>query len=251
MNLLELKATVAAYHHVGVEELTKGPVDLFIVAANNARKELEQLHDFELCRCVAELDIDGVAGGALTDAVITPAGVFSGIKELTDVSGMRLNGEYVPLDLTRADISLERDRYELELSNDFWPENRYPSDAQFLNRSGAATLALLGNTLYNWPRRLETTDTPFSTTLNCIGWLKDYTQDQLLAETAVAQDFILDVGFSYLQWTIIIELNYLFQTYVPRQEGNVGSPTAMKQEALRKLILWDSFLIDPNSTRSR
>lgn len=253
MNLLQLKATVAAFHGKEPEDLTKGPVDLFLVAANNARKKAEKSHNFNEARCTAILDIDGVSGGALVDAVVSPTGVFSTVREILTISGLRNAGDFVPLDFTRPEVNQERDRYELELSDEFWPSNRYPSDSQVLNRTGNAALVLRGGSIYRFPQISGTAGgEPLTVYIEGYGWLNDYTETQLDNDVdGAAEDFLIDHGFEFLQWEIIIELNYIFHTYVFRQEGNVGSPDKKRDEAWADLIRWDTYLVDPNSTRSR
>jgi hypothetical protein len=255
MNLLQLRATVAAYHRKEPADLIKGPVDLFLVAANNAKKKAEKNHNFNEARCTAVLAIDGVTGGALSSATIAPVGVFSGIKEILDISGLRAGGEFIPLDFTRPEVNIERDRYELELSDTFWPNNRYPSDAQVINRRGNAALVLRGGSIYRFPQFSPTMSSggeALTVYIEGYGWLKDYTETQLDGDADGApEDFLLDHGFEFLQWEIIIELNYIFHTYVFRQEGNVGSPDKKRDEAWADLIRWDTYLVDPNSTRSR
>lgn len=345
MTLATLKAVCAAYHEKAVGDLTVNSTDLFLVAANNARKNAEQLHDFEASRVLATLSIDGVTGGRLADAVIegtnsdqvtvtgtltpdatgvytvqgsfagyplyildaaTPyflyynatyssyiisnvfsagavsarwvpspvllvpsgtyvaggtstgnatatrsfASVFSGIKSVVAVQGIRSDGLYVPLDLTRADISIERDRYELELTDNMWAAGRYPSDAQFLAMHGGAhSLVLRGGSIYHYPRVASSSDSPLEIAIEGIGWLRDYVAADLLEN--VPSDFLVEHGYAYLQWSIIIELNHLFKTFVPRQEGNLGAPENMKAEAWRDLLLWDAYSVDANITRSR
>jgi hypothetical protein len=345
MNLAKLKAIVAAYHQKTIDDLTVDSTDLFLVAANNARKNAELLHDFELSRVTATLDIDGVSGGRLADAVMMESGLvtvtgtlspdaagsyvrngsfdgyalytksgattfflyynsaassyvisttlstgavtnkwvptepqtlvsgtyaaegantgaatvlasslsFSGIKEVVALSGLRNSTDFVPFDFTRADVSIERDRYELEISDDLWGRSwRYPSDADLLNRAGGSTIALRGGGLYIFPRRNVTTSaTPLTVYIEGYGWLKDYTEDMVDDDTAEPQDFLLEHGFEYLQWDIIIKLNPVFQTFVPRQEGNPGPPSREREEAWRNLILWDSYMVDSHSTTSR
>lgn len=253
MNLIQLKAAVAAYHSVEVEELTQGPVDLFLVALNNVRKKAEKRHNFGLTRCTGVLDIDGVNGGSLSDATIMPANMFSGIKEVIALSGLNVSQQFVPLDFTRADIEIERERYEIELSNNFWPTDRYPSDADVLRNVGAGTLVMRGNTIYNFPRmQTSAGNVPLTVYIEGYGWLLDYTDDDLDGniDELGPKDFLVEHGFEFLQWATIIELNWKFQTFVPRQEGNVGSPEAMRQEAWKDLLLWDTYQ-DVNLTRSR
>lgn len=253
MNLVQLKAMVAALHQRNPEDLQQGSVDLFLVAANNARKKAEKLHDFNEARCTAVLDIDGVEGGALSAAVIAPTGVFSGVKSILTISGLRAGGEFVPLDFTKPEVSQERERFELELSNEFWPSARYPSDSQVLNRLGNASLVLRANTIYRFPQ-ISGADSgePLTVYIEGFGWLDDYTVDQLDEDAeGDAEDFLVEQGFEFLQWEIALELNYIFHTFVFRQEGNAGSPEKKRDEAWRDLLIWDSNLVDPNATRTR
>ena len=62
MNLTTLKTICAAFHQKLPADLTIGGVDMFLNAANLARKGAEQLHSFEYSRVTAELDIDGEKG---------------------------------------------------------------------------------------------------------------------------------------------------------------------------------------------
>lgn len=255
MNLATLKGVCAAFHDKEPADLIQGSVDLFLVAANNARSGAEMDHDFEYTRTTASLAIDGVTGASLDDAVFDQPGVFAGVKSILDVSALRANGVYVPVPFSRADVAIERDRTEIELSGDEYPsDNRYPSDADFLRTRGTYGVVQRGKMLYRFPRVSVLTPgetNPIPLYLECYGWLKEYTSAQLEDYNATAQDFILDVGFDFLQWSIIIELNYKYHTFVPRQEGNVGSPEKMQKESWNSLIQWDSYLIDPQSTRSR
>lgn len=70
MTLAQLKILVAAYLGKTPTDLTVGGVDLFLVAANNARREAEQLHNFEMSRISGTLNIDGTAGGQLSAIAI-------------------------------------------------------------------------------------------------------------------------------------------------------------------------------------
>lgn len=183
-------------------------------------------------------------------ATVTAANAqWASIKEITNLTGLRSNGEYVPLDFTRSDISIERDRTELEFVDDYWPSTRYPSDAMRLSRGGSASIVQRGSSLYIYPQTTDTSETPLSVTIEAYGFLSDYTSANL--SDAEPTDFLLQYGYDYMKWACVCELNYLFQTFVPRQEGVLSPPEAKRQEAWRNLILWDSFMVDANSTRSR
>ena len=254
MNLATLKAAVAAYHEKDVADLTKNSVDLFLVAANNARKNGEKLHTFEGTRCTAELDIDGVLGGRFTDAVINPPKVFARIKEVLGVSIRRGNIWY-PCDFSRADIIKERERSNLELDWHMGPQNRYPSDSEFLWNQGFNKIVQRGNGLFIFPEVAQScTDSTgcgkIRVKLECYGFLADYVVEDLTNPDEF--DIFLEHGDTYLQWACIHELNYLFQTFVPRQEGNViPSPKDMRDEAWRDFLLWDTYQADAHITRTR
>ncbi len=107
---------------------------------------------------------------------------------------------------------------------------------------------LRGQSLYVYP--LDTISTsPLSVTLEAYGQLADLTTTNL--SDVIPSNFFLLHGAQYFQWAIICELNYYFQTFVPRQEGVISAPEQKKEEAWHDLILWDTYLIDPNSSRSR
>ncbi len=255
MNLATLKATVANYHEKLVADLTRNGVDLFLVAANNARKNAEKLHTFEGTRCLAELDIDGVLGGRLSSCLFNPT-TFSRVKEIIGVSILRQNNVWSPVDFSRADIEKERERSALELDYSAWPMNRYPSDSQFEWARGFNKVVQRGGGLFLFPEtgtlcsNNSAQPCKIRVRLECFGFLADYTTEDLTRDEEF--DIFLEHGDSYLQWACIHELNYLFQTFVPRQEGNViPSPKDMRDEALKDLILWDTYQVDSHITRTK
>lgn len=345
MILSTLKSVCAAYHKQATSALTSNGVDLFLVAANNVRRNKgELLHNFEYARCVATLDVNGVTGGNLDDAVIanndattvvvtgtlspnlvgsytrqglfsgydlfilagaTPAflyfnatlatyilsttlstgsvanafipspiqttylgtfvhggtytgtativggdaGVFSKVKEIVAVSRMRPDGTYIPLDFTRSDIPIERDRTELEFSDNLFPYLRYPSDARINARGTSSSMIQRGRRLEIHPFYAGNEDTTFNVRLECYGLLNDYTATDL--SDTQPSDFFVEYGAEFMQWSIINELNYLFKTFVPRTEGNLAPADAKAADAWRDLLLWDTYQVDANSTRSR
>lgn len=345
MTLSSLKSVCAAYHKQATSALTVGGIDLFLVSANNIRRNKgELLHNFEYARCTATLDVNGVLGGSMDDAVIdnnnattvvvtgtlvpdltgtytkqgqfssydlyvkegtTPAFLyynaaltnyilsttlstasisnafipspvqtthigtfvhagtytgtatvaggdsarFSKLKEIVAVSRMRPDGTYIPLDFTRSDIPIERDRTELEFSDNLFPYLRYPSDARINARGTSSSMIQRGRRLEIHPFYAGNDSTTFSVRLEAYGLLRDYTADNL-ADTGPT-DFFVEYGAQFLQWSIINELNYLFKTFVPRTEGNLQAPETKAADAWHDLLVWDTYQVDSNSTRSR
>ncbi len=249
MTLSNLKKVCAAYLGKATADLTIDSVDMFLIAANNVRRNAELLHDFEYARVTATLDIDGAAGGLLSAAVIQGSFTrWNGIKSITAVERGRSDGSYIPLDFTSYDSAVERERTELELSSDLWPSARYPSDAQYLARGSTSSIVQRNGALYIYPAG-PATNPDLSVLISGYAWLDDYVTADLSAITEL--DFMLEFGSRYMMWAIICELNHIFMRFVPRQEGVLAPPEKAREEAWRDLVMWDEYLVDPAATVSR
>lgn len=341
MTLANLKAVCAAYHKKTIDELTQNGVDLFLVAANNARRNAELRHNFEFARVLASLDIAVPLGGSLADATVSESsgyGTFVGIREVVAVTRESSAGYQLPVDFTRADMALERERTILDQDSDCWPVNRYPSDADLLRRGGYGGVVQRGSRLFIYPAPQDSANGPVSVVLQGYGWLADYLATDLVPtgtivtgtltpnaigtftfvgvgdntyntyarfgadpyisyisggfwriarmggstnalwtgpaataspvgsyiagsgatgtatvalSAASSPDFFLLYGASYLQWEIIIELNYYFKSFVPRQEGNLASPEKQRDASWNAFLEWDSYQVDSNVTKYR
>lgn len=64
-------------------------------------------------------------------------------------------------------------------------------------------------------------------------------------------DYFLTTGFNYMQWQTIVELNYLIQRFVPRQEGNLNPPEKLAEMALEKLIRDDTNAVESGYSEVR
>lgn len=241
MNLYDLKNVCAAYHNKVAADLTIDGVDLFLLAANNAKKSAERLHNFELEWIKATISVDYITGGLFSAATILPADIFSGIKEILSVSGT-VNNCVVPIRFTRPK--------GVPQSYD-WNIPRYPTDGQVTTSGSSCPFGLVfrGDQINIYPTQTTAGTLPIN--IEGYGWLNDYDAIMVADDDADPQDFLISYGFDFLQWSIIIELNYVFQTFVNRQEGNVGVPTKMRDDAWEDLIDWDSNRIDPHIRDTR
>lgn len=235
---------------VATSALTVDGEDLFLSAANNAKNNALLLHNFSATRVRATLDIDGETGGALADAVIVgdDADLYTGVREILAIQRVNADGSFVPLALTRTDIAIERDRYMDEVSDEDWYERRYPSDSFILDRRGCGTLVFRGRRLFIYPITIALGG-PLAVSIEGYGQIADYDADTL--ELDEAPDFLFNEGATWMQWTILSELNYLFKIWVPRTEGNLSPPEKERDVAWRNLIVWDTYLENANSTRQR
>ena len=55
----------------------------------------------------------------------------------------------------------------------------------------------------------------------------------------------------YLMWGIIVHLNYYYKEFVLRQEGNLGSPEKLRDEALEAFVAWDAYRFEQNRRHGR
>lgn len=242
MTLAQLSKVAASYLEVTEADLTKNGVNLFLIAANNARKNAELLHNFEYTRISASLDIVGAAGGALSSATYLAGTATAGVKEIVNVTLTNSAGSRYPVSFTRSDIAIERERVEQNLD---YNQSRYRSDADAVSIYGYSSVTQRGGNLYIYP--LSPTDSQTSTIyIEGYGWLPDYVDADLL--TSTPKDFLLQHGASYMQWETIIELNYFIKRFVPRQEGQLSAPERSRDVAWRNLLLWDSYSVDSHVT---
>lgn len=191
----------------------------------------------------------GAAAGTAVVTVATSA-AWPSLKEVVAVQRVQADGSHVPLDFSRADIPIERDRTSRELADYYDARERYPSDADILNNGDNTAIIQRRRSLFVYPPQLNTaTGDPLSVRLEAYAWLPTF--DAVGGVNATAPNFLFEHGADWLQWEIILELNYYFQTFVPRQEGVLAPPIQARDTAWRNLLLWDSYMVDSNTNRSR
>lgn len=82
-----------------------------------------------------------------------------------------------------------------------------------------------------------------------------YTANGLSGSPVVTVTSLSDVwtthAAEYLMWGIIVHLNYYYKEFVARQEGNLGSPERLRDEALASFIAWDAYRFEQNRRHGR
>lgn len=215
-------------------DLTINGQDMFLVAANNVRKRAELLHNFESAWCKGTLSISPTTGGALSAVTFVPLSTFSGVKEIISMA-QNQSGSYVPIYLRRPNQTFSTRSIP-----------RVPTDAQVVNSYWGSYLVLRGDNIYKEPD--DGTGAAITVYLECYGWLNEYDNSSLSVSNL---DFFVTHGYEYLQWAIILELNYIFQSFVFRQEGNPGAPEKKMDAAWEALVAWDSYRVDPHISDDR
>lgn len=251
--LAQLESVVAAYFGGATSILTQNGVDLCLEAINNAIRSAQQANDWEDARIKAKISINGVHMTPLSEAEFIVGTATASIKEIVAVSRMRPDGTFIPLDFTRVDIPIERDRWELAMSDNVFPFLRYPSDAQISARGTNSSVVQMGENLGIYPHfagLVPNADTPFEILIDGFGWWPELTADDLDTNNP---NPIIQYGYQWLKWAVLEELNFVFKTWVNRVEGNLPQTevTKRKDNEWRTLLIWDSYRVSANSTRDR
>jgi len=143
-------------------------------------------------------------------------GLFCEWFRLNNLTGL----SYAPTDGTLHPIDVATKRGELNAIRDY----KYPC-------SESAFKALIeGKTL----RLNVKNDQNIPVEISGYRWLPDYTNDN-------DTDFLLQDGFAFMQWQTILELNYIVQIYVNRNEGSLPPPEKARNEAWNSLMVNDAF----------
>lgn len=108
------------------------------------------------------------------------------------------------------------------------PYIRYPGDEDYERDQIKNYLVHQGDKVSLYP--------PQDATLVIEGnrWMSDYVAD-------TDTDFILQHGFDWMMWAVIVDLNHIFQTYVPRQEGSLPPPVRIRDEAWLTFVGNDEY----------
>ena len=210
-----------------------GGVDLGLVAANNAKKRAERLHDWNAERTTVELDLVGTAN--LSDAVGYGSEVKVPIKSPYQFYIETTRGTDTVLTPVRHNDVKRAARRDVEYRDkpyNIYTWQRYPGDAYTENFRSEVKILMQGNQISLTPPTNEAT----KIVIDAYQWLPEYTGPN-------DEDWFTENGQTYLQWAIIAELNHLTQTFVDRQEGSIGS-RAVEQARdgdLQDLIMQDDY----------
>ena len=216
-------------------------VDTLAIAINNARRSIEQLHDFQYSQAKAYLSLPALGASIIdaNDGASPPASVA--IKRIRRVSLPLAGGDYTPVEFLESDEFVGRVRRQT---------GRQDYDA---TKTLAGTGVSFGNPLAyqlgsyvflapaaQFPGWTASPAVPVAAQLDVIRFMPDYTAD-------AHHDFIMDNGAEYLQWKAILELNKYWKEFVPRQEGNLAEPEQNAMAAMASLIRWDESLTQSTS----
>jgi hypothetical protein len=240
-NLLEIKTAVANYFEKVVADLTVNSQDLFLFAANQVRRQAELTHDFEFQRKLVTISVNGVTGGSLSSAVLYGTNTAADIKSVIDCGLFDTNGNFRPVEWTTVAEGLERQRGDNRTVSP-----RYPTDDWFVSQpNGVNRFEFTGDTVYRFPK--DATNN-FTLGMEVYTFWSDWTASDLSAPTT---DTWTKYGAQFLQWATIVQINYLFKSFVFRQEGNLNPPDKLADSGLASFIEWDAYRLEENRRHGR
>lgn len=191
-------------------DLSSSAMDVILQSINNARLQAEQLHAFEMNKCVIEFpavitNVDWTMSklrGTDTDVSIRN---IKKLWRLSDSSGL-------------TEIPIEY-RNLAQLKNELAYEETLK--ATFVG----SQLQLFG----------PGSEEPIHLVADAYRWMADYVE-------STDTDWMVQKGHNYLFWAALYELNYYAKEFVPRQEGNLAISDDYVQTQLGKLIALDNHI---------
>lgn len=247
MDILKLRQLTAAYMqvpksalyiNVADEEDEPEVVDILLQAANNAKRFAQNNFDWNFEEVLVYGDAaNGVGEWATAFQASDDAEVQ--VKQ-PQTFYIQEDTVLVPLYHHTKKHGATRARERLEARN-YIVDRRYLTDDDAFSSqlslsntySEQYEIFLLGNGYEIHPKPSETKRIYMDAFL----WSPDYTLD-------TDTDFFLEQGATYMQWATIVEVNHLFQTFIPQQEGNISPPTRARDEALTALVEYNNFIVE-------
>lgn len=236
MTINDLKRKIAAYLQRSPQDFVVNGVDLLLDAINDAHMDLLQQYDWEYAKVsvdalvsiangceISPLPLHGTTDLVTVKKVLRSfvADGFGGVRPI----------KYVSRDFVIDDVGQRWDGIPLK-----WAPNQrdMPNWPTFYE----VYLTQLGTKLIVYPTsRVLVPIDPMPVFLDVIRYFPDYKDDD------ENSDFILQYGNHFLKWDAICALNYRAKEFVPRQEGNVTSPTDQRDAALINLLAWNAGLV--------
>lgn len=232
MTLTQVKTAAAAYLQTTTADFTSGGVDLWLLAANQTRLLAELNNDFEFSRARFSLSVSTSSDASLGDATLVSGGsAGASIKTVIDVAQLDDLNNLRPVEWTTTAESFQRVR-----SDNPGYSMRYPTDGQAVTEPSGRARVLFHNDVVSLFPKVSTAQT-FTIYLDTYTFMAEWVDANLGTSFAPWTT----VGHQFLLWGTIVHLNHLKKEFVPRTEGNLSPPIALRDEGLEVLKQWDSF----------
>lgn len=250
--LTDIIAQAASYLRRPITDLTanvisnpSGPLNVALPALNMIRTDAESANDFEFTFQQVDVVVTPGTPCALTSAVLHGTDTPAIIKTICDVGIYDLQANLWPLEWTDGGENMERIRQEAR----HFLFARYPTDDQFNFRFWGVTRPVFTGGPQGFVNiyPVQQLDTQPTITLGILAYTltPDWT-----GETTAAVPYTT-LGAKWLTWALVCELNPLFKTFVPRQEGNLGEPSEKRDMAWQRFVDWDLLAVQQHRRHER
>jgi hypothetical protein len=233
MTFLEAQDAVKAYLHYDTASVSiQAKLDSLVpMALNNARLWAERQHNWAYSFVSCWIKVSALGLGDLhagyperVDVDNEEFAAFLKMRSVTAAFLENADGTLTPLMLRPlgAVQRLKIQKKDLQVDDPFWPETE--DDGVF----NTPFLTITGKQLGIRPK------TACNVQVEGYRWLAAYSE---FTDT----DFLLEYVPDVLIWKALIDCNYITHTFVNRQDGNVGMPTQMLQDAWESAMNWDHY----------
>jgi hypothetical protein len=242
MDIKSLKLKIATYLQKVPNDfiVTDGvnTVDLLLDAINKSHQWAQLQRDFEQCKVSVDALVDLQNGVPISPLPLHGTSTNGGAVQVTVKKVLRayiadgFGGvrpmKFVSRDWQYADAGQRWDGVPFP-----WAPNQ--RDAPSYPTFYEVYLTQMANILMLYPNaKVVVPQNPMPIFLDVIRFFPDY------QNTDANTDFMLQFGDDFLMWDSCVRLNPLVKEFVPRQEGNVPTPTDNRDQAWADLIAWDA-----------
>lgn len=240
MTLDKIKTAIASYLQTTSGSLTINSQDLALLTLNQVRTQAELLHDFEFSRRLVTINVDGVTGGSLEDAVERGTTRGVSVKSIIEMGLFDVNGNFRPVEWTTVAEGLERQR-----NDNPYTSPRYPTDGWAQSGpNGQGRFQVTGNKVYRFPLETETSTT-FTLGMEVYSFTEDWST---INDT---ENIWTQYGHQYLLWESVVQLNHRFKEFTPRTEGNLTPPQTLADKGLEAFRQWDVYRFEQSRRHGR
>lgn len=239
MTLERLKGLIASYLQKQVIDFVQNRVDLLLEAINTSQQGAQQQYDFEYSKVTVDALVDLTIGVPISPLPLHGTSDLVEVKKILRAYVVDGYGNPRPIKfISRESQFQDVTQRWAGIPTPFAPTQRdMPSYPTFYE----TYLVQQGQTLFLYPDATATSaQSPFPIYLDVIRYLPEYNDNQLIVPNV---DFLMANASDFLQWDSICQLNAFAKEFVPRQEGNVPTPTDYRDAAWKALLAWDANVI--------
>lgn len=178
--LLDIKTSAASYLDRELADFTINGQDLWLIAANQVRKQAELDHDFEFNRKFVSVSVNGTTGGDLGSALDINSNPVI-VKTVIEVGMLDQQQNLIPVEWTTVAESLERQRQGNRFAVPRYPDDNWTRDTPY----GLSRFNFAGDSIFRWPKTSDSESLNFPLWMEVYSFDRDWTSADLQTHNAL------------------------------------------------------------------